>query len=141
MIPHIVIEVTRLPERQSARSPLALLPRLDRNLGFQKLHGFGHHVFGRLAQQQMDVFRHNNIPEDMNLKAPAYLFEREQERTFHMRLDKKRQPMIATEGEKVCLARMMKPFESFGHDGLSHATHVSSHSTSVLGALPPLRQK
>jgi hypothetical protein len=86
MIAHIVIKVARLPERLSSRISPAFLSGRDRHGSFEELHGLGKHFAWRFADEQVDMFRHDNVAEDIEHKAATHLLKGAEKRVFHLQL-------------------------------------------------------
>jgi hypothetical protein len=99
----IVVEVTGLPEWGVSDRPLSLSSGLKRHLRFQQLNGAPEQVVIRLAEQQMNVLRHDHISENMKCEAKAHIFERTKKCLLHPHSSQERLTMVAAECEKVAL--------------------------------------
>jgi hypothetical protein len=147
IVAHIVIEVSGLPERRLAGSPLAPHSRLDGNRRFEHLHEPGKPAASRLAQQQVNVLRHYDVAINTHRESPPRLLKSQKKCALHLHLRQMRKAMIATEGKEVGLAGVMKTLESGGHGvplycGISESILPPGFvlPPGICG-LPPLRRK
>jgi hypothetical protein len=115
IVPHVVIEIPSLPERQFPCHPFAHFARLKRDLALKHLYGLGKHSLVCLAKQKVDMFRHDDITPNTHPEVAARLFKRKQKLFLHPHFSEQRKSVIATESEKVGLPGVMESLESVGH--------------------------
>ncbi len=119
VISHVVIKIAGLPERKSSCAPLAKLPSLYRNSGFQHLHGIRESTNAWFADKQVNVLRHHDVPKHNHLEPAPDLFEGQEKCGLHLQIAKERLTMIATESQEVRLTGVMQSIESVWHGELS----------------------
>jgi hypothetical protein len=89
------------PVDQSPRH--ALLQRLER-IGERFLSGF--------ADQQVDVFRHDNVAIDAQLETPSDALKRNFKRMLCQRIGERLSATVAAECHKMRLPRLLESFQS-----------------------------
>ena len=121
----VEIMTSRLPEcaRQIVRHQSQLVFRValfvaspERDTLLQNLHNNRWILDLRFANQQMNVFRHDNIAGDHELISPSGLFQDVSEKIPPSRGVQKRQPMIAGAGDKVPVTLTVNSNETFRHE-------------------------
>jgi hypothetical protein len=141
VVAYIVIEVPFLPEVRQGSYPRCLPARLARDFALENLHEAWQQARRRLAYQQVNMLRHHNVSEDIDLEAVSSLFQSSQERVFHVHLREKWQAMVAAECQEVRLSRTMKPFESVWHGFPCSVQNCWNDLTLWIRGLPPFPQK
>ena len=74
----------------------------------------------RLADQQMNVFRHDHIAGDVKAVLAAGLFQRLLKQALGQGAGQPRLPTIAAEGDEVQVARLLVPLQSPRHERSIH---------------------
>ncbi len=116
MVPYIVIEAARLPERRPARHAPSLPSHRKGNLRLQQLNRPRMPAIVGLTQQEVNMFRHDNIAEDPRLEPSPRLLKSKKERLFHVHLRQQGKTVITTECNEMRLTGTREPFETFRHD-------------------------
>jgi hypothetical protein len=101
------VVIARLPER-----PLCV-PHCDREL--ERVHDAGDGAYLRLAQEEMDVFRHNHVSGDHKPVALADTLQGILKEIAGVYRTEMLEPVITTEGEEVKVPCVFVPDESTRH--------------------------
>jgi len=91
---------------QRARHPL-----------FENLHNFRRRDVSGFAQQEMDVFGHQDVTDEREAITSSYLFENAHRQIPGAHAAQQGAAMIATEGDEMQIAVACDPPEILGHQG------------------------
>jgi hypothetical protein len=86
VVADVVIIGTFQPKVRHIYRASYLFARLERDDSLEHLHEAWHQSGGRFTHQEMDMLRHHNVSENVNLETLARLFQSSQERIFHVHL-------------------------------------------------------
>ena len=81
----------------------------------QRLEGIGEGSTGRFAEEQVNVFRHDDVAVDTEIEGEPDSLQREFEGLPWRVRCKERAPVVATESYEVSLSGFLKSFQSPGH--------------------------
>jgi len=137
VVAYVVIEGPFKPEVGHLGSACGLFSRLSGDLSFEDLHEAWEQAGSGLADQQVNVLRHDNVSENVHFKTLARLFQSSQERVFHVHLAEEWKAVVTTERQEVRLSGIMEPFEALRH----LVVLGRCHDSIGLCAFPPSRQK
>jgi len=126
--PHVKVVKSALPKARQrivatgkdqiqlpcGRSPLAT--QAARDALFQNLNDSGRRSFGRLADEQMDVLRHDDITHQGEAVAVAHLAKNMDENISGANRTQKRQASIAGERNEMQMTVSIAPNEFVGHE-------------------------
>jgi hypothetical protein len=102
VVPHVEVIVAALRESYISR-PF----ELSRDLLFQHLEGYLELKLARFADQQVNVFGHDDITSDNKAVAPPHLFQFSFKEIVPGARFEQRLSSITTEGKKVKITRML----------------------------------
>jgi hypothetical protein len=90
-------------------------PTAARNTLFENLHGHGDGSFSGLADEQMEVLRHDDVASDDKLIFLSDFLQDCQEQIAAAGGSEKGLPMITTAGDEVFVAAGVEALQTFGH--------------------------
>ena len=111
---HIEVIITCLPECPPHG------PSHHREL--QRLKSGREQIFAGFTQQQMDVFRHDNVADNLEPVAAAHLLQRILKLVPQQRTIQISKPVIATESDKMHVPFHLAPLQSQNHGGILQLT-------------------
>ena len=103
--------------------PLSLRQQSARRALLQHLHHRRRSSDLWLRQEQVHVFRHDNIPDHHEPVALARLFQNREEAVAAARGIQKRQSPVARAGDKVQVMSAVRTMQATGHDKLWYTQH------------------
>src|ERR1019366_4161357 len=109
-IANVAVIVAFLPERTRVAQAL-------RKGQLKKMHGVGQSVWSRFADQQMNVFGHDDITVNAHPETQPHAFEAFEKKTISVRRRELAVPLITTEGEEMRLAGFVESFQPARHTG------------------------
>ena len=106
LTPHIEIVIAFLPE------VFGVANQSPRHTLLQRLDCVRKHPALRLADQQMDVIRHDHVTIHAHLELAAHSLQRRFKRAFRRCILEGLSASIAAEGDKVCLSGFLKSLQA-----------------------------
>ena len=119
IVANIEIVITFLPEMLGGCPTQAFFwlewgssDQSPRNALLERFHGIGERAALRLADEQVNMFGHDNVGVNVDPEAPPHSFERELEDSLGMVVTQQRLPVIAGESHEVTVSGLLQPFQS-----------------------------
>jgi hypothetical protein len=109
VVPNVEIIVALLPE---VSGPIDQSPR---HALLQRLERIGQRSFLGFADQQVDVFRHDNVAIDPQLETPSDALKRNFKCMLCQRIGERLSATVAAECYKMALPRLLESFQSPRH--------------------------
>ena len=130
-IANVAVVVALLPERTRAAQPLG-------KRQFEKMHRIGQSFRTRLANQQVNVFGHDDVSVNAHLEAQSHAFERLNKEVIDMRRCEVRAPLVTTECEEMGLPGFVESSQSARHAG---DYTLNDHAVSVTAQVSATKRR
>ena len=111
---NIAVIIALLPEMSAADLLGGILPLLGRRQ-FQPMYRIGQRARTGLAEEQMNMLRHNHVSVHAQRKLLAVLFKSFQEQGAYRGDIQPRLPSIATECDEMSLPRVLQSYQPLRH--------------------------